>query len=819
MNRRCLVYSSMLIIIFLGIISCDKNISGSATETGNVTGTIVSTKSKPVVGAKVVLFKKKTTISSPDDSTMPVEEVYSDSKGMFDLDVDDGSYTIVASSESKYAFVDNIIPGTDDATDMTVTLRNPGEIKGEITNSLELRGTESVIVHLIGTDVYLNVDNNGTFYLENIPPGTYTLVSYSSYQPEFIPDYREVAVYSDSCTDLGEYALRYSGIPIPKNIAVVYDTALQTVTVSWSAIDEYKDFQEYAILRGVAGQSSHDLEQVGYTTDTFFVDSISFSSEDPAMYEYSVRVTNKLGEEGLYYGIYSVVVTPYLTVLPKVDTLEIDFDTLDGTVHLEWDSVETMDDFGGYLIVRTLETMTDNNDDDSSRIDTLGYVKKMAFVDTLYEKVLSFDDLRSYRVMYSVCVYQKEWELHGRRTASPGMIISSYKTYKPIVSAGEDQQVDIHTEVQLEGTVDSITWPVAVMEWKIGDDDWIESEDGTAEFTSSETFTPETTICVFKVTDSVGNIGSDTVHIIKSSLLITYSSPVPGRHEGTRTTSLGYFNGKFRAVGFISDKKFAVWSSNDLNTWDVENASPGIENGGFFLEFENALYLLNLSKEYHTCSSYRSEDGKNWDKLNVTYKTFPVDDSILSGRRTSNYLNFDNKIYAVMVVRLKTDQPYESDYESYLLYSNDGVVWNIQDEPLQLGTAQWYNDYDDYHYKGMYLFSFSDTMFLRNSNEFYMSSDRGLSWEECAQWDTDYVDLRDECIRFAAGNSAAFAYFKENPGDEKKVAIFSNNEWVVYPEEYFNFQNMKHGYKYQWIQDNRLYVINEDGNVTSFKIY
>ncbi len=329
---KYLTILNCVLLLLIGNCTPGDNLAGSVTETGNVTGVVMSSSKQKVANAKVSLFKKKSEVMSPDEQTKPVEEVYTNDTGYFSFKADAGNFTIIAVSDSEYAFRDSIAPGKAGSKNMVIELRNPGKIKGIIQNSVELRGTGSVVVHLIGTSIYTNVDSDGSFLIDNVPAGTYTLVSYSTYQPEFSPKYQTVNVFSDSTTDLGGYSLTYNGIPIPKNVVVKYDTTNEVVRISWDSIGYFKDFQEYAIYRGIAGMAQHNLEQIGYTEGTTYIDSIKFTTDSLLKYEYSVLVHNKLGESGKYYGIYAVSCVPKFRL--KAYAGEDQFVDIDSTVVL-----------------------------------------------------------------------------------------------------------------------------------------------------------------------------------------------------------------------------------------------------------------------------------------------------------------------------------------------------------------------------------------------------------------------------------------------------------------------------------------------------
>jgi archaellum component FlaF (FlaF/FlaG flagellin family) len=301
--------------------------AGSVTETGNVTGRIIIKDSDKGVGnVKINLFRQETAVLSPINNVVPEAQTISDNNGNFSFEVSDGMYTIVASGKDGSAFVPEVIASSDQ-TDLYVTLEKPGTIRGEITNALELHNSGSIIVHLLGTDIYRNVDNSGKFIIDSVPAGLHTLVSYSTYLPDFSPDYRNVTITSDSVNSIAAYNLDYNGIPIPRNVTLQYDTSIQTVSISWHPVTGYADFQEYEILRGVAGSAQHNLVQIAYTTDTIYKDHFPLALLTNKRYEYAVRVNNKFGLSGQYYGIYSIAVEPFIKdygLMPSSTTQQSD---------------------------------------------------------------------------------------------------------------------------------------------------------------------------------------------------------------------------------------------------------------------------------------------------------------------------------------------------------------------------------------------------------------------------------------------------------------------------------------------------------------
>ena len=875
-NNRARLWLITIITGSLLGLSCGPaaDIAGSGTETGNVTGTVFTSALAKVAGAKISLFKKKSEITSPDENSVPIEETYTNDTGYFSFKVDNGNYTIVAALDSQFAFHDSIIPGNVKAKDIKVVLETPGTIKGEIINSLELRGTGSIVVHLTGTSIFKNVETDGTFLIDNVPVGKYTLISYSTYQPEFSPNYKQVTVLTDSITDLGRFSLTYNGIPIPKNIKVVYDTAHEVVRISWDSIKNYKDFQEYAVLRGLAGQTEHNLKQVGYTKDTVFIDSVNFTSEQPVKYEYCVLIHNKLGEAGKYYGIYSTEVMPYKNEIPKIDTLKMTFDTIGGVVNLTWDSVATSEAFGGYMLIRKIVkgSKYENGMDSTPIIDTIARTTKLSYADSLFKTTLSFTDSGESVVSYSICAYQKDWKLYGRLTLakplivfpyyalvpviesiritqdtlrgtlnvawdtlknfselecftisrriindiaginksdtfsikntvsfidtiypryvdinvsagttvsyavsvkhklwgitggvrSQGVLIYSYKNYQPTVSAGIDQIVDISSDVVLQGTVVSNKWPITKLEWKIGEGNWVVADSGKMTFTTNSTFDRETIQCIFRATDSVGNVGLSMVNVVKQQLVVTFgnfpSKSLPAQATSTVTASAGNLlkDDKFWITGDIDYGKYAVWSTKDFNSWTVENSSPGIQNGGQLVSCNGKMYSFNIEQK-----SYSSIDGVSWEEITPD---LPKNSGLYT--MWSNVCVLNDKMYTIY-------KPYQyPDISSdTLCISSDGVTWtrvglSITETP---GTVV---------ANGLKLYLVGSNY---GSNKKMVSSDFGLTWTDAPMWDQDYSIFPDDYYQVLSDDSILVAYYNERPAGVKKMSMFRNGVWTNVP--------------------------------------
>jgi hypothetical protein len=867
--------------------SCEKktvDIGGSVTETQNVAGVVVGKNQEPVAGAKLSLFKKKSTITTPDETVTPYKETRSDENGEFGFDADDGNYTMVAAADSNYAFLDNITPGTKAAKDLRAELGNPGGLKGTIANSLELRGTGSVVVHLIGTDLFQNVSDSGSFYIATIPAGTYTLVSYSTYQQEFSPQYQQVTIYPDSITNLGTYSLPYNGIPIPRNVSVKYDTVSGKMMISWNSIPKYADFQEYAVLRGVTGQKNHNLSQIGYTQDTFFIDSVDLKPLPDVKYEYAVFVRNKLGEEGKYYGIYSQNAVYYADVIPSIDSLNVKFDTLNGLVHLEWDSVKNYEPLGGYLIIRHIG-IERGSERGVIKTDTLCICKNIDYIDSLFPKALVFSDSNHYSVYYSAQVYNQSWKRFGKPVLSdtialtpykklvpvvknlsitydttkgvatvswdslndmsaiegfrvlrnirnsgmsldkydtmivkfPGvkdtiypaivpwdtltpttvcysisvknkvwgidgepktvfMEVQSYKAYKPQIEAGADQVVELNTQAALKGIVISSRFPIAKMEWKVGDGDWKQTTDGTDTFTTKDDFTEDTIPCIFRVMDAMGNGVADSLTVRITVLLTSYVAPPSQPGSPTLLATLGE---RCYAIGYNDFWRVSIWSTNDFSNWKVEKENILTDFPSLVCSFKNRIYSFTYSNDWY----FMSSNGLDWDTL-----TNNLDSMNFWGSCSFNVVG--NYIY-------HTSRNLSNNH-ACAYRTEDGILWN------QIDT----NSIPEFCL---------DSKVARYSNQkFYVSSDAGATWEEDGSWYKGYGESPDNLV-FAYSDSALtvvkygnwFGMYSPN-----KARVYRHGTWNNIP---LNSSDVAQPWGSPVFIGNRLYFLTSTGQSSQIK--
>jgi hypothetical protein len=697
-----------------------------------VTGKIVFKDSNlPASGARVALFKKKTAVVSPNETIAPDRETYADGKGNFSVEIDDGTYTMLASSDSQCAFVGNLTPASDSAQGMTVALLKSGTIEGEITDALELRESGSVVVRILGTDIFQIVDNSGKFSLDNVPAGDLTLVSYSTSSSEFFPYYQNVSVAPDSVREVNAYALNYSGIPIPKRVMVSYDTVKQTVRISWLGVVGYGDFQEYGILRGIGDNTRHDLKQIAYSTDTSYEDHLTFSSGDTILYDYAVRVNNKLGESGRYYGILSISAAPY---------------------------------------------------------------------------------------------------------QSP-------------VDAGEDQTVDIGTEVKLRGAILKPKSPVVKVEWKIGGADWRKSDSGEATFTTSSTLSPDTTVCVFRIIDSLGNMFADTVLIKKEMQLIGYGQLPGAPSEGDNVLPyLTRFKDKYWYMAGTMPESYSVWSSTNLNDWRVENEAPGIANRGDIVAFNDNLYLFNMDMQTDGSGnqikgkSYRSSNGGDWSEVAISLPPVAADSVIFkwdSSQRadTGMYrlyqikgriIAFRSCLYAVADIGENRGQ--SGQEAQCIVISKDGSAWNFA------GPAP----VNDYRFSYELIASNNRLYFLSHAgglratevqhDKAYVSDNGGVSWTPIGLWDEDNSVNPDNITFVIGSDSLVFARYVENPGQADKETFLLNGKWNQIPSAMLGKQQIATQWLSPnsvwwarklpvWLDGNRVYWIDPKYFVKSMKLF
>lgn len=588
-----------------------------------------------------------------------------------------------------------------------------------------------------------------------------------------------------------------SVIPGVDTIKVAFDTLDGIVNLSWNGVATFSGFGGYRLVRTITGSDTTDVDTLGIVqalryADSLFKNTLSFSDSGSYVVSYSICVyRSDWNLYGKTTATNTVSIAPYYTKVPIVNNIQIGYDTLQGTLRVSWDSLSDLSQVHGFVVTRRIVNVDGNID----RVDTFTVRNAFAFIDSIYPKYVSFYNIGQTSVTYAIVVKHKAWGISGV-ARSQSIAIYSYKKFTPVVYAGPDQNVDFSSEVLLEGRVISSAWSVKKLEWKIGDSTWVDTDSGKAMFMSDTGYNTETIICILRVTDSVGNVGLDTVNVVKQQLVVAFGK-FPSQSvliQGTSTLGWcsDFSDNKAWFLGVIDNDKFAAWSTTDFVTWKTENSLTGIQERGELIICNGIYYYF----EQYRSKSYKSPDGISWSEITPDLPKNEV---------STNFCVLENKMYAL--------GKYPSSDQADTLYSSiDGITWTRHVLPIKdlLGS----------------LVSFRGKLYATgwpwySATKKWCSLDNGLTWTEDKLWDLDYSSFPDDVHQMIGNDSVIVAFYQERPAGIEKISIFRNGIWKTvsianfgmdqdwYHNKMFLFRN-----RLMWASD-----VNGSVSIKSIKLY
>lgn len=225
---------------------------------------------RPVVGARIALVR-------PKDSTGKLVAVSATGKdGSFpSFVVPDGFYSVVLrdSSESMGKYLDSVIVKNQKLPSGRDTLLALGSIRGVVRVSSGHSPT-TVSMGLVGTDILATVKSDGTFLIELVPGGLYTLGAFPS-MDGYGPLYKRMQLNDGQNLTLPDtLVMPFTGLPSPGALRVMHDTGTGNVRVSWNRVD-HPDLLGYVLERVESGFVTTSR----YLTDTSWTDSLGASWE------------------------------------------------------------------------------------------------------------------------------------------------------------------------------------------------------------------------------------------------------------------------------------------------------------------------------------------------------------------------------------------------------------------------------------------------------------------------------------------------------------------------------------------------------------
>lgn len=283
---------------------------GSVVD-NELAGQIYLSDGSAAAGARVRAYP----VNYVPDSTDAAYTTTTDQAGRYTLDsLPEGEYNILGDKDGLFSYQDSVAVGHTPGTLPPDTLERPGSLAGFV--GLEPDASpRSAIVQVLGTNNYVNVNEDGSFKLENLAAGRYrlrVLTTEPEYTPLFVPLLAR-AGYQDTLPDT--LRLPYTGIPVVTGMRAEYDTLSGIVQLSWNPV-KYPNLSQYLVFRDSSAAIELSQQSIGLATGTGFSDTLLlparhglFAEEDTAdrHLEYRIKVRSKTDKVGKSFGFVPVV--------------------------------------------------------------------------------------------------------------------------------------------------------------------------------------------------------------------------------------------------------------------------------------------------------------------------------------------------------------------------------------------------------------------------------------------------------------------------------------------------------------------------------
>lgn len=245
------------------VVQSDGRTAGGSDEID--TRIAVDRTGKPVVGARIALVK------TGDSSGTALAVSATGSDGAYPtFVVPDGYYSLLVrdSSGTTGRYVDSVRVVSRKLPTGRDTLLSLGSVSG-VVRLLSGDSPTSVRLGLVGTDILSSAMSDGTFKIDLVPGGLYTLGAESSLDG-YDRIYRRIQLKDGQNLVLPDtLVLPFTGLPVPVGLRVSQDTATGNVGVSWSRVD-HPDFMGYVLERVEGGVTTYSR----FLTDTIWTDTL-----------------------------------------------------------------------------------------------------------------------------------------------------------------------------------------------------------------------------------------------------------------------------------------------------------------------------------------------------------------------------------------------------------------------------------------------------------------------------------------------------------------------------------------------------------------
>lgn len=245
------------------VVQSDDRTAGGSDEID--TRIAVDRTGSPVVGARVALVK------AGDSSGTALAVSATGSDGAYPtFVVPDGYYSLLVRDSSGVTgrYVDSVRVVSRKLPTGRDTLLSLGSVSG-VVRLLSGDSPTSVRLGLVGTDILSSAKFDGSFKIELVPGGLYTLGAESSLDG-YDRIYTRIQLKDGQNLTLADtLVLPYSGLPAPADLRVVQDTGTGNVSVKWNAVRN-PDLLGYVLERVENGT----VTESQFLTDTMWTDSL-----------------------------------------------------------------------------------------------------------------------------------------------------------------------------------------------------------------------------------------------------------------------------------------------------------------------------------------------------------------------------------------------------------------------------------------------------------------------------------------------------------------------------------------------------------------
>jgi hypothetical protein len=289
---------------------------GTGTQVGNpkVAGVIYNDNGTRASGAKVACIPRKHNPYSGENSGG--DSTVTDDTGAYKFEtMSADTYDILASKDTSMAFRDPVVVTNDQNTHVPPdTLKPAGSVRG-VVRFEEGGDMSTVFILFFGTRTFTWPDDS----LGNFTTGPMAAGQYRARVLTTTPDY----LYANDTFDVragrndtlpDTIVLKYTGIPIPRNLQIQYDTMKQIVTLYWNTPTTGRIVQSYTVYRKRSDSASFVSIKAG-VTDTVYSDSTGVQDQT---YEYRVAVVDTNATEGVKSMVDSVTIQPAFIITDTI---------------------------------------------------------------------------------------------------------------------------------------------------------------------------------------------------------------------------------------------------------------------------------------------------------------------------------------------------------------------------------------------------------------------------------------------------------------------------------------------------------------------